>query len=653
MAEKIDIREVKSKLVKVNLAIEQLAENRSRSKGILSKLLQLREVKVNLLNLLKEAGETTAIVQSTKGNITTIPVHSEKELKALSTHKDVKAIEKLTGEKVKGSISEEKREYTAEESQAVGEELVRPLQAAIRSTKGELPTPPEVVGHVNKFTVHAVYGRDKGEDTFTFILNPEDSTLYLKSGNEKQVVAPFEVTQANQVNISPEINLEEVLKDLMTKYVSEPTDKDYDDMAAQQLPHDISQINKFIAERKSALRNAYLLKEIDSNIKDGTKIQNINSNATYTVDGKGEGTIYAKNSQGKRVTIDSKAFNAYKVLEEPVTEKLGPNTPVSTYVKDFEKSDAPQFKGKSKEKRAQMGVAAALQAKNKAMKEDLDIGHQDNEPHMLKADLYKLIKNAADLYKAMEALEGQGEVDFPQWWQGKIMRASDDVECAKEYLEFEMEEPAIDAAVATLGEESEVGQVDTKTLKNVKLKNGKIYTNVRFHLPNDPKSFVTTDGGYMISQDIQSVVNADQELKEIAFDIAGLGTYTSTKGDSETITGVDQGGTTRTFSRKKVELDNPGIFDRKPREKKPQGIRPYTESQYRNVLQGAIDDAGSTEFAYDIADSMIHDPQILARLKKDYPGESARELKQQLQWDLEACNSPEDDNEEDEENYDN
>lgn len=146
----------------------------------------------------------------------------------------------------------------------------------------------------------------------------------------------------------------------------------------------------------------------------------------------------------------------------------------------------------------------------------------------------------------------------------------------------------------------------------------------------------------------------EEVLDEIEFTINGLGKYSSISSDADTITGRDQGGTVRTFSKKKVELDNPGIFDkqpreRKPREKKPQGVRPYSEAQYRKVLQGAIDDAGSTEFAYDIAESMILDPQILTRLKKDYPGESARELKQQLQYDLEACDSPEDDYDDDHE----
>jgi len=48
---------------------------------------------------------------------------------------------------------------------------------------------------------------------------------------------------------------------------------------------------------------------------------------------------------------------------EQVDEKLDlKNTKMGDVVKDFQQSDAPQFKGKSKEKRQQMAVAAKLQA---------------------------------------------------------------------------------------------------------------------------------------------------------------------------------------------------------------------------------------------------------------------------------------------------
>lgn len=50
--------------------------------------------------------------------------------------------------------------------------------------------------------------------------------------------------------------------------------------------------------------------------------------------------------------------------EEEVDEVLGPDAEVGDYIEDFKDSDAPQFKGKSKEKRKEMAVAAALDAKD-------------------------------------------------------------------------------------------------------------------------------------------------------------------------------------------------------------------------------------------------------------------------------------------------
>ena len=47
-------------------------------------------------------------------------------------------------------------------------------------------------------------------------------------------------------------------------------------------------------------------------------------------------------------------------IKAKVLEKLTAKTPMKTYIKDFAKSDAPQFKGKTKEKKRQMAVAAKL-----------------------------------------------------------------------------------------------------------------------------------------------------------------------------------------------------------------------------------------------------------------------------------------------------
>jgi len=64
-----------------------------------------------------------------------------------------------------------------------------------------------------------------------------------------------------------------------------------------------------------------------------------------------------------RVDTPSISERLIEMVEEVLTEKLKPSQGAGAYVKDFYKSDAPQFKGKSKEKRREMAVAAYLQDK--------------------------------------------------------------------------------------------------------------------------------------------------------------------------------------------------------------------------------------------------------------------------------------------------
>ena len=58
-----------------------------------------------------------------------------------------------------------------------------------------------------------------------------------------------------------------------------------------------------------------------------------------------------------------------KKFKQMYGEKLGKNADMGDYIDDFEKSDAPQFKGKSKEKRKDMAIAAYLD-KNEAYQLD-------------------------------------------------------------------------------------------------------------------------------------------------------------------------------------------------------------------------------------------------------------------------------------------
>ena len=70
-----------------------------------------------------------------------------------------------------------------------------------------------------------------------------------------------------------------------------------------------------------------------------------------------------------------------------------------------------------------------------ALNEDVDLGHQDNEPHMIKAELYLIAKIASELYKTIDSVDNMGEIDFPHWWQAKIILAKNYLDGAKDYLD--------------------------------------------------------------------------------------------------------------------------------------------------------------------------------------------------------------------------
>lgn len=104
---------------------------------------------------------------------------------------------------------------------------------------------------------------------------------------------------------------------------------------------------------------------------------------------------------------------------------------------------------------------------DKEVKEDIEIGHTDNEPHMIKAELYQIGKYAMELYSWLEEMEEtSGEYDFPAWWQAKITSAKDNISGAKHYIEFELNEPKIDAMVdAATGEEPHMGEPEAPMME--------------------------------------------------------------------------------------------------------------------------------------------------------------------------------------------
>lgn len=107
----------------------------------------------------------------------------------------------------------------------------------------------------------------------------------------------------------------------------------------------------------------------------------------------------------------------------------------------------------------------SLYEKEEMQMEDLDLGHEDNEPHDLKSQLYCIGKSAMELYQMVDSFEGKGEVDFPSWWQNKINTAKNMIGSAKSYLEFELKEPQIDDMVGVAQSEDITNMAEKKLTK--------------------------------------------------------------------------------------------------------------------------------------------------------------------------------------------
>jgi hypothetical protein len=174
-------------------------------------------------------------------------------------------------------------------------------------------------------------------------------------------------------------------------------------------------------------------------------------------------------------------------LSKPLTEK---------------KKSFPDLTGDGKVTQADI-----LKAKGVELDEDLDLGHQDDEPHMIKADLYRIGKYAMELYKMVDQFEGEQEVDFPHWWQSKIIKAKDMLVSAKHYLDFELKEPQLDAMVDVASEEGAIDEMSKKQIK----KRGEIYDALKAKgMPNEKAGKIATSQA--IKAKIKEVVLA--KLKE-------------------------------------------------------------------------------------------------------------------------------------------
>jgi hypothetical protein len=242
------------------------------------------------------------------------------------------------------------------------------------------------------------------------------------------------VETINEVNPPSEDVVDTVTLDVplfirMLEYAKEDAE---DDMALHDLAEKTIALNKqkgiLSMEDYDTLIPA--MEQVDENLRDEAKI--------YWMQQLKQGKIDKLPDNPKEAYIAQMMRKGHS-LEENL------NPEVTQAVNRFIKAMAQKY-GYSE----QDAVDAIMQVLRKrgfeGINEDLDVGHQDDEPNMLKSDLYRIVKYGMELYQMMDKYDDMpGEVDFPHWWQSKVTKAKDMIASAHHYLQGEEQVAQIDA----------------------------------------------------------------------------------------------------------------------------------------------------------------------------------------------------------------
>jgi hypothetical protein len=280
---------------------------------------------------------------------------------------------------------------------------------------------------VNKFNIHVEYGQDKGQDTFRFILSPQLKSIALDSEQGPIELCDFLITQGNEVSL-PTPQLQDKLTDAMVKYVSTPSDEEYDDMAANELPGDESQINKNIAEVNYTIYFKPRAEKDKNNpnflsvyIKYPTGLGNLTALGQRTMSGQDRDSGAAKAMKMGQAVAD-KLQATYSIEDIDVTDNGKGMVTVFAVSDDFIKMNAP------------------------ALQED-DHLQPDDESSMAKAQLKSIQSNAS---KLMDLLGDDEQLDA--WVQSKLTKAEDYLDITAGYIQSEKDEQVPSTIVVGLSE---------------------------------------------------------------------------------------------------------------------------------------------------------------------------------------------------------
>ena len=493
-------KEIKQRLTQCEVKLQQLQAQDSparKAKNYNTAVEKLQVLKESLEMQLKEA-DKTAFINGQPTEYT-----DEKELKKFRDNPDVKSIKTAKGKKIKEA---EGVEFSKEETAAIAKEVGKAVAKALHNLGDEIDSMKARNLEPNSFEIYVQYKKDGSDDQFSFYVS--DDTLHLVDFSFDKEIGSVGVKPSGEAIVHVDVLANELVKHFKSLANEGMSDQEFADAEeADRLEKHpekdtIKKIQALIAaqQKSETIEEDTNLYKIEVSIRDAKKAQDImydmydrqfeqNGSNVYLFDDEqtaydammdlasrdieienigdfdeeiheGEGHhIYGRPVQVNKgeksdgtdwtVTFTTDTSMAKKGKTVPLHAVLALIEPKPQVTKEGEEADDENTPAIDRMYNSDAWVQAQQDAQeNKAEDEggDLDIGHQDDEPDMLKQNVYDIATYAAKLYKILDRYDQMdGEVDFPHWWQKKVILARDYISAAQHYLEFEEKQPAIDA----------------------------------------------------------------------------------------------------------------------------------------------------------------------------------------------------------------
>ena len=524
--------EIKNRLTQVESALQSIHSTKSPAldKHFSTKTVeQLTTIKESLQKQLAEKEETMFI--STKGGDTKAVKIDRKAAMDLKKDPAITGIDSAKGQKLKEVDRLDKNsgvEFDKNETKAIATQVGKALAIALKKAGDELARMKAHRIDTNSFDIQVVYKGEGGEDEFSFYIS--DDSLHLVDFSFDKELVNVGVKPSGEAIVNVDVLANELLKHF--KSLNEKIN-----YKGRELSHEEEDRLDLIAHKEFGGRDF-------SKLSDEEKDQVFAKRDKVGVkEGEGDDHHYLKVSRRdykKAMSILDKNVDPTYVKMDVVDDDGAGNVVIYFIFRheygfddmydDPEGKENPEFYQEPDEDPHAFMYDVVMDLQSQGIdvvdhsaemdenvkeghgEDDLDVGHQDDEPSMLKSSAFETATYAAKLAKKLAQYDQvDGEVDFPNWWQKKLILARDYMSAAYHYLDSEEKQPLIDKLALEEGVNEGTELYDKGGMQIKRFSGGKRGVMVQITVPSQTEFGgdyiqVTADQFETLAKAMQSVV---------------------------------------------------------------------------------------------------------------------------------------------------